>query len=333
MRSFTRGSSLFLLAFATASLAALSACSSVPAATRAAIPARIEVITPASCAAELAALQAIGGRSSLNAEQTEAALLYLEARMAELGYETYREAAGDFGLVTQTNLFAEIPGSLEPEVICEIGAHFDTVSRSPGADDNGSGVAGVLQVAAALRGFQPERTIRFCFFAAEEVGLRGSAAHVALAMERGDQIDGLLNLEMIGYFSEEPDSQGAPIRIPIIASLPYTADFILVAGNFNSGGLGNIYERCIDRYVPELKYYSANRIAGFFADAARSDHSSYWEAGLRGIMISDTSEFRNHNYHRPSDTLDTINFEFLSRVTQAAAATMIEWAGRADSVD
>jgi hypothetical protein len=152
-------------------------------------------------------------------------------------------------------------------------------------------------------------------------------------MERGEQVDGLLNLEMIGFFSEEPDSQDAPIRIPIIASLPTTADFILVAGNFDSGGLGNIYERCIDRYVPELKYYSANRIAGFFADAARSDHSSYWDADLRGIMISDTSEFRNHHYHRPSDTIETINFEFHSRVTQAAAATMVEWAGRAASKD
>lgn len=333
MRTLPRRSSLLPFLLAPVLTVFAPGCASVPAETRAAIPALITAITPESCEAELAALQALGGRSSLNAEQTEATLLFLEARMAALGYETYREAAGDFGLVTQTNLFAEIRGSVEPEVICEIGAHFDTVGRSPGADDNGSGVTGVLQVAAALRGFQPERTIRFCFFAAEEVGLRGSAAHVALMMERGDEVDGLLNLEMIGYYSEEPDSQGAPIRIPIIASLPYTADFILVAGNFGSGGLGNIYERCIDRYVPELKYYSANRLAGFFADAARSDHSSYWEAGLRGIMISDTSEFRNHNYHRPSDTIDTINFVFLSRVTRAAAATMVEWAGRASSTD
>jgi peptidase M28-like protein len=333
MRILTRGSSLLLFLLVPSCGLFLPACSSVPAETRAAIPALIAVITPESCEAELAALQAVGGRSSLNAEQTEAVLAYLEARMAALGYATYREAAGDFGLVTQTNLFAEIRGSSEPEVICEIGAHFDTVSRSPGADDNGSGVTGVLQVAAALRGFQPKRSIRFCFFAAEEVGLRGSAAHVALVKERGEEVDGLLNLEMIGYYSEEPDSQGAPIRVPIIASLPYTADFILVAGNFNSGGLGNIYERCIDRYVPELKYYSANRLAGFFADAARSDHSSYWDAGLRGIMISDTSEFRNHNYHRPTDTIDTINFIFLSRVTLAATATMVEWAGRAASAD
>ncbi len=326
MRNVTRWFSLLLFLSVTA-------CASVPAETRAAIPALIAPITPASCEAELAALQAIGGRSALNAEQTEAALAYLEARMAELGYATYREAAGEFGLVTQTNLFAEIRGSVAPEIICEIGAHFDTVSRSPGADDNGSGVAGVLQVAAALRDSQPERTIRFCFFAAEEVGLRGSAAHVSLIMERGENVDGLLNLEMIGYYSDEPDSQGAPIRIPILASLPYTADFILVAGNFDSGGLGNIYERCVDRYVPGLKYYSANRIAGFFADAARSDHSSYWDAGLRGIMISDTSEFRNHHYHRPSDTIDTIHFDFLARVTQAAAATMVEWAGRVATFD
>ncbi len=311
-----------------------AACSSVPAATRSAIPPLIATITPISCEAELSELQAQGGRSAGDEVQTEATLRYLEDRMAALGYETYREDAGMYGAVAQANLIAEIRGETEPEVVCEIGAHYDTVVWSPGADDNGSGVTGVLQVASALRGHRPERTIRFCFFAAEEVGLRGSSAHVARILEREEErVDGLLDLEMIGFYSEEPDSQGAPIRIPLIASLPYTGDFILVAGNFSSGDLGNIYEGCIDRYVPGLKYYSANRIAGFFGDAARSDHSPYWEADLRGIMITDTAEFRNQNYHEATDTIETVNFVFLSRVAQAAAATMVEWAGRVPDDD
>ncbi|MCH2100326.1 MAG: M20/M25/M40 family metallo-hydrolase [Planctomycetes bacterium] len=263
-----------------------------------------------------------------DAGQSEKALRYLEQRMQGMGYATYRESAGSFLNVEQWNLFAEISGTVDPKVICEIGAHYDTVEESPGADDNGSGVAGILQVAKALQGYSPERTIRFCFFAAEEVGILGSAAHVALVLEREqEEVDGLLNLEMIGYMSKAPDSQGAPIRIPILASLPSTGDFILVAGNFFSGRLGNIFETCVDRFVPDLKYYSANRIAGCFSDAARSDHSSYWQAGLRGVMVSDTANFRNPNYHQSTDTIETIDFEFMAKVSRAAVATMMVWAG------
>jgi len=312
-------------------ITSLASCVSIPAELKVRVPEAIAAISPSSCEAELRALQGLGVRPADDAEQTERVLQHLESRLHDMGYETYREAAGSYAGVEQWNLFAELRGREHPEVICEIGAHYDTVHRSPGADDNGSGVAGTLQVAASLHSFAPARTIRFCFFAAEEVGLLGSAEHVAQVLSRNDErVDGFLDLEMIGYASTEPDSQDAPVRIPILASLPRTGDFILVAGNFGSGGLGNVFEACAREFVPELKYYSANRIAGFFADAARSDHSSYWEAGLRGIMISDTANFRNPHYHRSTDTIETIDFEFMSRVTRASAATMMVWAGHAE---
>jgi len=210
-----------------------------------------------------------------------------------------------------------------------VGAHYDTVRNCPGADDNGSGVAGVLEIARVLVDHRPERTVRMCFFAAEEVGLVGSRAHVErILADSSRRVDGLLDLEMIGYRVHEQGSQDAPVRIPLIASIPQQGDFILVAGNFQSGGLGNIFEGCVDRYVPGLKYFSANRIAGFFGDAARSDHYPYWQAGLRGIMLTDTANFRNPHYHRRTDTIDTIDFEFLCAVSRATAAALIEWGGR-----
>lgn len=296
---------------------------------------RVDEISVTSVRRALEELVALGPRYAGDSIKTEFALSFITERLESYGYEV-RFEPGEFTIddVPQVNVIAELRGSEEPNVICEIGAHYDTVEGSPGADDNGSGVIGVLEVARVLAGAPVARTIRFCFFSAEETGLDGSRAHVEQALERTDEsIDGILVLEMIGYATDEENSQDAPIRVPVIASLPYTGDFICVVGNFSSGGIGNIFEACADAYTPELPYYSANRIGGFFADAARSDHSPYWEAGLRGIMLTDTANFRNPHYHRESDTVDKINFDFMTAVTRAAAATMLHWAGTVETTE
>ena len=268
----------------------------------------IAQITPESCRQQLSSLLELGPRWAGDEEQTNRAINYLEGRLQQLGYQVHREPVGDWFDVEQVNLIVEMEGHVDPATIVEVGAHYDTVRNSPGADDNGSGVAGLLEIARVLANHRPERTVRLCFFAAEEVGLLGSRGHVdRILADSSTQVDGLLDLEMIGYASSEEGSQDAPIRIPLLVSLPYQGDFILVAGNFDSGGLGNIFEGCVHRYVPDLKYFSANRIAGFFGDAARSDHYPYWQAGLRGIMLTDTANFRNPHYHRRSDTIDTID--------------------------
>jgi hypothetical protein len=116
------------------------------------------------------------------------------------------------------------------------------------------------------------------------------------------------------------------VRIPLILSPPDVGNFIVVVGNWSSGGLGNRFESAIDRYVPELDYFSLNRLGGFLKDAVRSDHYPYWEADLKGLMITDTANFRNPHYHRPSDTPETLDPLFLRNVARAAAATMMEWA-------
>jgi len=305
----------------------------VPAATREAIPAIISAITPESCEQQLRSLVALGPRYAGDSEETQRAVEYLEKRLMQLGYQVQREAVGPWRGVEQVNLIVEIEGLVDPTTVVEVGAHYDTVKNCPGADDNGSGVAGLLEIARVLVHHRPERTVRMCFFAAEEVGLVGSRAHVdRILADSSRRVDGLLDLEMIGYRVFEEGSQDAPVRIPLIASIPHQGDFILVAGNFQSGGLGNIFERCVDRYVPGLKYFSANRIAGFFGDAARSDHYPYWQAGLRGIMLTDTANFRNPHYHRRTDTIDTIDFEFLCAVSRATAAALIEWGGRAPEI-
>ena len=274
-------------------------------------------------------LVAIGPRPGTDSVATRATVDYIKAQLVEFGYEPQEEAVSWHGVAdgTVVNVIAELRGSKFPDVIVEIGAHYDTVPGSPGADDNASGVAGLLEVARILPRLSYEKTIRLCFFGLEEKGLIGSQVHVAqFQTDATREVEGLLNLEMIACRKTSPNSQSAPIRIPIIASLPTTGDFITVVGDFQSGTLGNLFEASARLYASDLEYFSANRIGGFFGDASRSDHSPYWEVDLPGIMLTDTAEFRNHNYHKPGDIIETLDLDFAALVTRAAAATMMHWA-------
>jgi aminopeptidase YwaD len=238
-----------------------------------------------------------------------------------LGYRIEEAAAMD--TIVVPNLLAERVGEL-PDRVIEISAHYDTVAACPGASDNSSGVAAVLEVARVLADARPRKTVRFCFFAAEERGLLGSREHVARLQEDPRVVEALVNLDSVGRASHEPGSQDAPVRIPLVTWMPSTGDFLTVIGTFSSGWLGNVFEASARAYVPELRLYSANRIGGWFADARRSDHAPYWEADLPAVFLTDTGEFRWDDYHRPEDRVERLDLEFLERVARAAAATVLE---------
>jgi aminopeptidase YwaD len=227
------------------------------------------------------------------------------------------------------NLIVEIQGNQTPGEVVELSAHYDSVAGSPGADDNASGVAALLEVARVLADARPERTLRFCFFSLEEAGLLGSAAHVKrFAVAGAPEVVALLNLDSVGFATRQPDSQQAPVRIPLVTWMPSTGDFLTVIGNWDSGALGNLFEACIDTYAPELPYYSANRIGAQFDDGWRSDHAHYWRAGIPALFLTDTGEFRTDTYHRPDDTLETVDMAFLADVTRATVAAALELANR-----
>ena len=287
----------------------------------------ISSITPDRCEQELSSFLELGSRACWEPEETAATIDFLTRKLESWGYKVIREPLDLPRYPGNANLIAEKVGRSEPNQILEIGAHYDSVGNL-GADDNGSGVIGVLEAARVFSTLETGRTVRFCLYACEEVGFLGSRHHVEqILAEPDEEVVGLINFEMIGYTDTREDSQGAPIRIPFLADLPRIGDFILVSGNFSSGWLGNRIEAHIDAYEPQLKYYSANRISGFFADAARSDHSPYWEADLDAIMLTDTANFRNPHYHEDSDTIDTIDFQFMARIIRAVAACAIDWAG------
>ncbi len=325
-----------LLAMLTATilLSSLCGCASMPTSKqRSEIENNIDRITAKTCQKEMVSFLDLGPRPSWKKEAISQAQNYLEARLRQMDYQVEREPLP--GLLYESrgnaNIIAEKTGTRFPDQILEISAHFDSLDNM-GADDNASGVIGVLEIARILKNLNCERTIRFCLFDCEEVGLVGSEHHVTRILKDSNRkVIGLINLEMIGYSSSAPDSQMAPVRIPLIVDLPRTGDFILVAGNFSSGWLGNRIERHIELFEPNLPYYSANRIAGFFSDAARSDHSPYWAEGLDAIMLTDTANFRNPHYHKKTDTLETLDFEFMAQITRAVAATALHWAGIAEA--
>lgn len=271
------------------------------------------------------ALSAIGPRPARDALATQRTLAFLDATLRDLGYQPVAEpVANDPAL---HNLIVQRGDVANGSGVLEIGAHYDTVDRTPGADDNASGVAGLLEIARVFSGWHPDRPVRLLFFAAEEANLAGSRAHVANLTARNERVAGAMVLEMIGYATDRPATQTSPVRVPVLFWPPTRGNFIAVIGDFPSGRLGNRFESAAGRYVPELPFYSVNRLGGLFKDANRSDHKPYWDAGMPAVLLTDTANFRNPNYHAPGDVPATLNYAFLEQVTRAVAATALHWAG------
>jgi Zn-dependent M28 family amino/carboxypeptidase len=266
--------------------------------------------------ANLEALLQLGPRTARNAGALDATLRFLESALASCGYDTqlisFGEDPGD------CNLLAHRAGTDPEAPLLEIGAHYDTVDDCPGADDNGSGVIGLLALARYFSQRQLQRSLRFCFFGAEETGLRGSRAHQDYLTREGRAFGGCIVFEMIGYRSHASHSQETPLRVPLLLWPPRTGDFIASVTNWHSRHLATAYRHAASS-AQGPKVFPVRQWGGLLQDATRSDHASYWEAGRPAIMLTDTAEFRNPNYHRPSDTLETVDCSFVGEVAWATA--------------
>jgi len=268
----------------------------------------------------------------------------IEAKLEGWGYEPVSEplpwrgegangAAGEW-----RNIYVDIPGETAPDEIVLVGAHFDAVADSPGADDNASGVAGALAIANALGDEPMARTVRIVFFNLEEVGLVGSFEHARRAAARmengGERIVAMVNLEMIGYFTDEPDSQRSPLpKIPGVFDPPTVGDFIAIVANSASSDLARTIDAAMNDRVPGLKTLVADFIPGegwMVPDTRRSDHARFWDIGVPAVMITDTSNFRTPHYHRESDTLETLDTERMTKVVQGVAEAVWRLAGPPD---
>ncbi|MEL7221188.1 MAG: M28 family peptidase [Bacteroidota bacterium] len=249
---------------------------------------------------------------------------------------TYRDDV-PFGGYTGENILGDWAGTTQSEFTYIIDAHFDTVNGSPGADDNGSGVVGFLEALRVLSPYRFNKTIRFIGFDLEEDGLIGANNYVFTSLPEGETIEGVFNLEMIGYFSEEPNSQTFPTgfellypeEAAVLAADQFRGNFVNSIGDQNSGALKDAYDSAVVTYVPELKIISFLAPPNWQVitpDFGRSDHAPFWEEGIPALMLTDGSNFRNPFYHSADDVVETLNFTFMSNVVKAVVGAVAELA-------
>jgi len=255
----------------------------------------------------------IGERNLRLYPQLQSAAEYIESDLARFGWKVRRDEYEVHGRSCY-NLEAELPG--EPPDIVLIGAHYDTVDGSPGANDNGSGVAALLALARRFSGSHNARTVRFLAFVNEEpehfqTSQMGSFVYAARCRSRGDRIQAMISLETIGYYSNESGSQSYPA--------PGLGLFYPREGNF-IGFVGNVASRSLLReIIGEFRQHAQIASEGAALPPAIpgvswSDQWSFWQNGYPGIMVTDTAPFRYPHYHAPSDTPDKLDYDSMTRV-------------------
>ena len=255
----------------------------------------------------------------------ESAAVYIESELKGFGYPVERQPYAT-RMGTARNLEAALAG--ESDEVLVVGAHYDSVAGTAGANDNGSGVAATIELARLLRQAKLRRTVKFVLFANEEPPFfqgpdMGSVHFAQRARARGERIMGMFSLETIGYYSDVPGSQKYPP--PLATFYPDTGNFIGFVSNVASRAL--LYE-AIGAFRRHARFPSEGIAApAFISGIDWSDHASFWSAGYPAVMVTDTAPFRYPHYHLASDTPDKIDYDRLARVVSGLEAMLRELAG------
>ncbi len=249
--------------------------------------------------------------------------------LSSVGLETERQPF-EHRRASYNNVVGTLPGR-DPELpALLVGAHFDTVADTPGADDNASGVSVLLEVARHAVQLEPPRTLQFVGFNLEEpqdmVGTYrvGSARFAERARRERRRYVGALVLEMVGYTDRSPGIQQVP---PLVFKrVPDTGTFLAAVGDGRSRSLLRGFERAAVQHVPELTVVTyGTRLRGWVLPLTRlSDNASFWDRRYPALMITDTAFLRNPHYHQPSDRADTLDYGFMKHVAQAVLAAVAE---------
>jgi Zn-dependent M28 family amino/carboxypeptidase len=264
----------------------------------------------------------IGERNVIAYEPLQKTAQYIENNFKKFGYEVKSQE-----YVVQMrkvrNLIAEIPGGIRANEIVVIGAHYDTVDDCPGADDNSSGVAALLELARLLKDSHPARTVRFVAFVNEEppwfqTDDMGSLVYAEQAHKLKENIVAAISIETIGMYSDAEGSQQYPSGFKSL--YPSKGNFIAFIGNLGSRGL---VRDAVHSFRASTKFPSeGSAVPAAIPGVGWSDHWSFWQEGYPAIMVTDTAIFRNPNYHQPTDKPDTLDYDRMARVVLGLAGVV-----------
>jgi Zn-dependent M28 family amino/carboxypeptidase len=261
----------------------------------------------------------IGVRSDDQYARVQRAAAYIDDELRGLGYAVVSQEFTAAGR-TYRNIEATLGGTTSRHEVVVIGAHYDTARDAPGADDNASGVAAVLELARLLAHTPQPRTVRFVLFPNEEppwfpTADMGSRHYAATARARNDRIVGMLSIESIGYYDVSPGTQRYPF--PLNLAYPDVGDFIGFVSNLRSRAL---LHRAIAAFREHARFPTQGAAAPAWVPGVWwSDHWAFWVEGYPAIMISDTAPYRNPFYHTPEDTPDKLDYDRTARVVDGLA--------------
>jgi Zn-dependent M28 family amino/carboxypeptidase len=262
----------------------------------------------------------IGGRDANNYHALERAADYIAGELRLAGYAPERQIFSAGGNQFQ-NIEAELRGTGDAGRIIVLGAHYDTAGGLPGANDNGSGVAACLRLARVFSGHSAKNTIRWVFFTNEEPPYfqgpaMGSIVYAKRCHERKEHVAGMLSLETIGYYSDEPGSQSYPIGFH--PGYPDRGNFLGFVANFRSAALLRSALRSF-RSATSLPAVGAAAPASI-PGIGWSDHWSFWQFGYKAVMLTDTAPYRYPYYHSAQDTPEKLDYERLARAVTGIEA-------------
>ena len=270
----------------------------------------------------------IGERNVLNfPEELTRAADWIEAQFTAAGYTVSRQEY-EIDETVCCNLEVEITGTTRPEQIVVIGAHYDTMMGTPGANDNTSGVSAMLALARRFVGRKTDQTLRFVAFVNEEPPFfqdtqMGSWVYARRCRERGENIVAMMSLETIGYYNESPGSQKYPPPFGFL--YPSKGNFIGFVGNVGSGAL---VRKAVGSFRRHEKFPSeGGALPAFIPGIGFSDHWSFWQEDYPALMVTDTAMFRYPYYHDPEDTIDKIDFDRVARVVRGLEKVIAELSG------
>ncbi len=270
--------------------------------------------------------EVIGERNLWRHQALENAAKHISDTFSSLGYSPLEQVFNVNGK-TVKNIEAVVSGR-DQSCAVVIGAHYDTVRGSPGANDNATGVAAVLELARLLKSTNPEREIRFVAFVNEEQPFfategMGSWRYAKRSVLRGESITAMLSLETIGYYSDAPESQHYPFPFGLI--YPSRGNFIGFVSNIRSV---NLVREVVGSFRRHAAFPSeAVAAPGWMTGIGWSDHWAFWKAGYPAVMVTDTAPFRYTEYHTAADTPQVVDVERMARVVHGLAGVTRDLAG------